>query len=66
MPFNYRIGILTTSVALIVFPIILVIAGCNAGDYQCTFESFPYVSATMGVFPNNKTYIFFMNLFSFF
>ena len=53
-----------TSGSLFVIPIILVIVACDRGDYECTFYQFPWVSDTMGLFPNDKIYVFLMNFFT--
>jgi hypothetical protein len=53
-----------TCVPLVVLPILLCYQGCNRGDYECTREHFPYVSTTLGVFPNDKIYVFLMQLFT--
>lgn len=53
-----------TSGSLIVVPAVLCYIGCQRGDYECTFLKFPWVSDTMGIFPNDKIYIFLMNFFT--
>ena len=53
-----------TCVAMIVSTLLLLCVGCNRGDYECTFESMPMVSHTMGIFPNDKIYVFLMNFFT--
>lgn len=45
-------------------PCILLVIGCDRGDFVCTFEHFPWVSDIMGLFPNDKIYVFMMNLFT--
>ena len=49
---------------MITVPCILCYVGCQRGDYTCTYEKFPWVSDTMGLFPNDKIYIFIMNFFT--
>ena len=61
---SFRTLTYCTSIPLIVIPIILCKQGCERGDYECTIKDFPYVSKTLGVFPNDKTYIFMMNFFT--
>ena len=57
--------IFVTSAALIVIPLILLKQQCENGWHPCTFEDFPCVSNTLGIFPNDKTYIFMMNFWTF-
>ena len=53
-----------TSIPLVIIPIILLKWGCDAKDYQCTFTDFPYVSYVLGIFPNDKTYMFLMQFWT--
>lgn len=49
---------------LVIVPLVLLKQGCDRGDYECTLVKFPWVSTTMGYYPNDKIYVFLMTLFS--
>jgi hypothetical protein len=55
---------IVANLALIIFPILLAIEGCNRGDYECNLIKFPWVSTTLGVYPNDKYYVFMMIFFA--
>ena len=57
--------IIVLSSALIIVPVVLLKQQCDNGWHKCEFLDFPSVSNTMGIFPNDKTYIFMMNLWTF-
>ena len=64
IPVSYKTLTVATCIPLIVLPVVLAKQGCERGDYACTLTDFPYVSKTLGVFPNDKTYIFMMQFFT--
>ena len=57
---SYKVLTYITSISLIVIPILYLKMGCDSGQFPCTFTNFPYVSYVMGIFPNEKTYMFLM------
>jgi len=56
--------IIATCATMFFSSILLCIQGCGRGDYECSLKQFPYVSTTLGVYPNDKIYVFIMNIFS--